>query len=232
MEAARNELFHEREGDDAGEVRGTVSWADAFGRLCEHALDGLDPNARRGQARGERAQVIIHLDGRSDGDGHARLHLGPQLPDSLRRFLTCDAKVRAAIEDHNGHLLGISPLEATVNPRLRLLIEQRDQGCRFPGCTQKRWVQVHHLTHREDGGLTVAVNLCCLCGYHHRLHHQGAYTITGNPENPDGLRFTDHWGRDIGPPVYGPLAPPHWDAQPDFTPPTGETLQTRWFTWN
>jgi len=232
MESARQELFGERADDESSEVRGPVTWADAFGRLCEHALDGLDPACRRGQARGERAQVIIHLDGRSDGDGHARIHLGPQLPDALRRYLCCDAKVRAAIEDDNRALLGISPLAPTVNTRLRAIIEQRDGGCRYPGCSQQRWVQVHHLVHREDGGLTVARNLCCLCPFHHRLHHTGAFTIEGDPERPDGLRFIDCWGHDIGPPGFGPVAPPIFRDQPTFTPPTGEQLNAAWWSWN
>ena len=232
MEAARNDVFHEREPDADPTVRGPVTWADAFTRLCDTALDALDPNSRRGEARGERAQVIIHLNGRSDGDGTARIHLGPQLPDPLRRYLCCDAKVRAVIENTDGALLGISPLEPTVNPRLRVIIEDRDRGCRYPGCSQTRWIQIHHLIHREDGGPTIASNLCSLCPYHHRLHHQGAYTITGNPEQPDGLRFTDHWGRNIGPPHHGPLAPPPPGAEHHFTPPTGERLEARWFTWN
>jgi hypothetical protein len=225
-------VFHERRPDADPSVRGDVTWADGLVHLAEVGLDALDPATRRGEARGERAQVIVHLDGRSDGDGSARIHLGPVLPDALRRYLCCDAKVRAVIEDHDGAILGITPLEATVNPRLRLLIEQRDQGCRYPGCTQRRWVQVHHLVHREDGGPTIAVNLVCLCGVHHRLHHQGAFQITGNPETPDGLRFTDHWGHDIGPPHYGPVAPPSPWAEHHFSPPTGERLESRWFSWN
>ncbi len=232
LESARNDLFHDREADADPAVRGRVTWADAFGRVAEVALDGLDPAARRGDARGERAQVIVHLDARSDGGGRARIHLGPQLPEALRRYLCCDAKVRAAIEDASGALLGISPLEATVNPRLRTLIEHRDQGCRYPGCSQRRWVHVHHLVHREHGGLTIPANLVSLCPFHHRLHHQGAYAITGTPETPHGLRFTDHWGHDIGPPHYGPVAPPAFGANPRFTPPTGERLHARWFAWN
>ena len=82
-----------------------------------------------------------------------------ELPTCVGLFLCCDAKVRAVIEDRHGAVLGISPLEPTVNPRLRLVIEQRDQGCRYPGCSQRRWVQVHHLTHCEDGGLTISSNL-------------------------------------------------------------------------
>lgn len=49
LESARDELFHERAGDADAVVRGRVSWADAFVRVCEHALDGLDPASRRGQ---------------------------------------------------------------------------------------------------------------------------------------------------------------------------------------
>ena len=232
LESARDEIFHERSGDDDHTVRGCATWADALVRTAEHALDALDPNSRRGEARGERAQVIVHLDGRSDGDGAARIHLGPQLPESLRRYLCCDAKVRAVIEGASGAVLGISPLEATVNPRLRRIIEERDRGCRYPGCSQRRWVHIHHIVHREDGGLTITRNLCSLCPFHHRLHHQGAFTIDGDPEQPDGLTFTDQWGHDIGPPHYGPVAPPAYRAEPIFTPPIGERLESRWFSWN
>ena len=232
LESARHEVFHERQPDADPTVRGQVTWADAFLRLCEAALDGLDPATRRGEARGERAQVIIHLDGRSDGDGHARIHLGPQLPDSLRRYLCCDAKVRAVIEGHDGALLGISPLEDTVNPRLRAIIEQRDQGCRYPGCSQQRWVQVHHLVHREDGGLTIAATSCCLCPFHHRLHHQGAFRSRATPRQPTACASPTTGDDDIGPPRYGPVAPPLYGAEPVFTPPTGERLDARWFSWN
>ena len=72
----------------------------------------------------------------------------------------------------------------------------------------------------------------CLCPFHHRLHHHGAFTIQGNPETPAGLSFTDHWGHNIGPPHYGPVAPPTFGTQPTFTPPTGEHLDARWFSWN
>ena len=231
LEGAREEIFRERSGEEQSAVAGAC-WADALVRAAEHAVDSLDPATRRGEARGERAQVIIHLDARSDGDGNARIHLGPQLPDALRRYLCCDAKVRAVIEGARGSILGISPLEPTVNPRLRRLIEQRDQGCRYPGCSQRRWEHIHHIRHREDGGQTLPSNLCSLCPRHHRLHHQGAFTITGDPEVPAGLRFVDHLGQAIGPPSCGPAAPPRLGAEHRFTPPTGERLHARWFTWS
>jgi hypothetical protein len=232
LEEARQELFHDRRDDADPAVRGPVTWADAQVRAAERSLDAIDPAVARNAVRGERAQIFVHLDARSDGNGQARIHLGPQLPEALRRYLCCDAKVRAVIEDAAGRVLGITPSAPTVNPRLRAVIEARDEGCRFPGCSQRRWVHVHHLVHREHGGPTVPRNLCCLCPYHHRLHHQGAFQIDGDPERADGLRFHDRWGHSIGPPRFGPLAPPLPGAELTFTPPTGERLHARWFTWN
>src|SRR3546814_1906909 len=55
-ESARDELFSERKGDDSVEVRGPIGWADAHVRMCERALDALDPASRRGEARGERSE--------------------------------------------------------------------------------------------------------------------------------------------------------------------------------
>ena len=84
-----------------------------------------------------------------------------------------------------------------VPTRLRQLIEERDRGCRVPGCTATR-VQIHHLRHWEDGGVTAPSNLVALCHRHHRLHHGGGLQIDGDPERPDGLVFIDRFGRSVG----------------------------------
>ena len=94
LEAARSEVFHERQPDAEVAVRGVAGWADGLVRLAEVGLDALDPATGRGEARGERAQVIIHLNGRSDGDGSARIHLGPSSP--TRCAATCAATPRSA----------------------------------------------------------------------------------------------------------------------------------------
>jgi hypothetical protein len=68
----------------------------------------------------------------------------------VRRYVTCDAKVRYQIEDQGRRLLGITPSAETVDTKTRAYIEDRDRGCRFPGCTARRWLHVHHIEHRED----------------------------------------------------------------------------------
>jgi hypothetical protein len=83
----------------------------------------------------------------------------------------------------------------TVPPALRRALRLRDQGCRFPGCTQTRYVDAHHVRHWCDGGETSLDNLITLCRHHHRLLHQEGYEI-GKESNgefifrkPDGERM-------------------------------------------
>jgi len=54
-----------------------------------------------------------------------------------------------------------------VSDRLRRIIERRDRGCRVPGCTNERFVEVHHIIHWLQGGVTDSWNLISL-----RLSHE------------------------------------------------------------
>ena len=56
-------------------------------------------------------------------------------------------------------------------------IKERDQHCVWPGCTQSRHLHIHHIKHWADGGATSVSNGACLCSGHHRLVHEGGYTI-------------------------------------------------------
>jgi hypothetical protein len=80
-----------------------------------------------------------------------------------------------------------------------VVIEERDRGCRVPGCERSRWLQVHHVAHWEDGGATDTANLVALCAHHHRLHHLGRLGISGDADDPDGITFADERGRPIRP---------------------------------
>ncbi len=106
----------------------------------------------------DRHLVVVHVGTDDTGEPNGHLHLGPALPDNLRRFMTCDAKARAQ------HDMGTKPLSvgrsARIVPnRTRLAIEERDGGCRVPGCDRTRWLHVHHIQHWEDGGATDTSNL-------------------------------------------------------------------------
>jgi hypothetical protein len=208
LSVARGALFTARTGvdvaDDDREVEpSSVSSLDALQRLLHAALDGLDPNVAAGRRPGDRTQVIVHIDA---GDlTTARLHLGPLLPVTVAAQLTCDADFRAVVERH-GIVVATFRRRRTVPEVLRNLIEDRDGGCRVPGCGRCGFLHIHHLVHWAKGGPTSADNLVALCPEHHRMVHAGLLRISGNPDHPDGLVFVDARGRPL--PQPRALAPP------------------------
>ena len=234
LEASRGALFRARHPDDDGdEPHDTVGWSDAVLHMAEAALSNTEGT---GRLPADRYQAIFHVD--ADDFERARLHLGPLLPRSIQDYLTCDVTGRVVLERH-GTPVHIFARQRTVDDRLRKLIEQRDRGCRVPGCGAKRGLHVHHLLHWEDGGDTACENLCCLCPAHHRLHHMGRLGISGDPTTPDGLRFTDSRGQPIrGPSPVPPGDPPAEAAAalglgaPRWEPPLGDALDGKWVTWS
>src|SRR5699024_9072195 len=67
----------------------------------------------------------------------------------------------------------------TRNPNAALMraLWHRDQGCVFPACERRMFLQAHHLQHWSDGGATTLDNMVLLCSQHHRLHHEGGFGI-------------------------------------------------------
>lgn len=214
-----------------GATRAGVTWADAFVRLLSEATDALDPSLQRTGYRGERHQIVLHHDIDPEGRlGPGQLNLGDVLPQWASRYFACDAQVRLVVK-RAGEIIGISPAARTPSRALRRALERRDQGCTHPLCSQRRWVQAHHLRHWEDGGPTEAWNLICLCPQHHRELHAGDFSIEGNPETGT-LRFLDARGRPIEPPGTGPTGELRLVEPVSYHPPYGGRLATGSFGWN
>lgn len=169
-----------------------ASWADALVAV-----------ACRGD--GDRPLVLLHVGATRNGEIGGHLHLGPPLPEGIRRFLSCDARIRPII-DVGGTPVSVGRTSRTVPERTRLVVEERDRGCRVPGCERTRRLHVHHIQHWEDGGATDTANLLALCSFHHRLHHRGGLGIRGDADQLDGVEFTDHRGRRLA--ASGRPAPP------------------------
>jgi hypothetical protein len=81
----------------------------------------------------------------------------------------------------------------------------RDATCRFPGCTHDRFIDIHHVDHWMHGGETKLTNLVALCTHHHRLLHEGGFTLTMDDER--NARFFDRLGIAI-PSVHVPAETP------------------------
>ena len=204
------------------------SWADALLAVADASL------AAPGAARPADARhlVLFHVRAGSDGNvGH--LHLGPALPPALRRSLGCDGRTALVAEAAGRKAIDMGRTVRIVPRRTRIAVEERDRGCRVPGCDRRRWLQVHHIVHWEDGGGTDTPNLVALCSKHHRLHHQGQLGIAGDADSPRGLAFTDARGRPL--PACGrpDPPPPGWRAEAgNWLHPSGERLDRRWVHFN
>ena len=68
-----------------------------------------------------------------------------------------------------GEPLNIGRHSRMIPPSIRRALKARDGGCRFPGCTNHKFVDGHHIKHWSDGGETSLDNLVLLCR-HQRLN--------------------------------------------------------------
>jgi hypothetical protein len=77
---------------------------------------------------------------------------------------------------------------------IRRAVIERDRHCQFPsGCDQPAvGCEVHHLTHKADGGKTSVQDCILFCFFHHQVViHRWGWTVV---LNPDGT--TTAWNKD------------------------------------
>jgi hypothetical protein len=49
------------------------------------------------------------------------------------------------VENERGEPLNVGRKTRTIPPAIRRALKSRDNGCRFPGCSFKRYVDGHHV---------------------------------------------------------------------------------------
>ncbi len=89
--------------------------------------------------------------------------------------------------------LDIAGTTDTIPVHLRRAVRTRDQHCRFPGCDlPPAACDVHHLTHRKDGGRHALANLALFCRFHHLVAiHRWGWHITLHPDGTTTARSPD-----------------------------------------
>ena len=156
--------------------------ADALMALVERA-----EGATGTVADGVRPKVVVHV----PVDGPAEVAAGVLLSGEQVEQLRANATVEVAVVDDGGSVVGVSRAVHPLNPKVRRAVVQRDGKCRWPGCEARWGLEVHHLVPRSQGGTDVFTNLAAVCVPHHqRLVPHGTWTLSGNPNRPDGLTLT------------------------------------------
>ena len=208
IDAAKHEVPREED------VSAETLRADALEHVARRFLQPDDPAP-------PATEIVVHTDAQVTVGADAQRAL--MLSIDAVRALSCDAWVRHARDDD--HAGDAGRRHRTVPKRLRRKVLRRDgEKCRFPGCTNRRYLHIHHLVHWTDGGPTDLDNLVALCTHHHTVVHRRHWRIDGNPNRP--LTFVSPDGRVLSEePVVVP--PAEWDdVTADYASVTGDAINT------
>ena len=152
----------------------------------------------------EQYQVVVHVDEealaqreatQSDGQGESGRDASSQYPIETVRRLCCDGSIVPIVENAKGEPINVGRKVRTVTTAMRRALWARDKGCGFPGCSHSRFVDAHHIKHWAEGGETSVENMVLLCSTHHKLVHEGAFTV--NRERSGDLLFRRPDGKAV-----------------------------------
>lgn len=172
--------------DEQGELIGlSVKRADALIELAETRIaEDQDP---------ARATVLINV----DLDRAGRVVRGESLDGGIfssqvMERLMCDSRVQAVVNGEDGELLTASNASRSIPGWLGKVVATRDRECRFPGCHDTKFLDRHHIDWWTRLGPHDPDNVGHWCKQHHRLFHEGGWTIRGKASGdlefirPDG----------------------------------------------
>jgi hypothetical protein len=175
----------------ADAARRTFNRADALVWLAQGYLRGDRPN----RSPIEITLVIPDTSLRADGTDPAEVgEMGESyLSSETARRLSCDAGLVELVEDRHGRPLSVGRKHRTITGALKRALHRRDNCCTYPGCTNRIFLEGHHIKHWADGGETSLENTALLCSLHHRFVHEYGYAVELGPEQRP--RFRDPQGR-------------------------------------
>ena len=131
-----------------------------------------------------------------DGEGNAlagELERDGLISTETLRRIACDATLAVGVDDDVGHTMYEGRARRTPSEAQRREVMRRDRHCRFPGCRNVTFTNVHHIVAWKPGGRTDLDNLVLLCVHHHHLVHSSGWAMTGNAN--EELTFTTPKGR-------------------------------------
>jgi hypothetical protein len=152
-------------------------------RVCDGLLDIIrgDRSAEQGASP---YVVVVHapLEVLADESSElaGELERGDMISGETVRRLACDATVIVALDDDLGHTMYEGRARRFPSRTQRREVMRRDRHCRFPGCTNVTFTNVHHIKRWGSGGRTDLENLVLLCQHHHYRLHSSGWSMTGN----------------------------------------------------
>jgi hypothetical protein len=180
--------------DLAGEGRGGEVDDDILlFEIARRALGGPHDEGRASyQVAVTRCDACNQVSIDAGGESHA-------VDEAAAEMMACDSQQIGNVGPHVGAAPsstppGVKPARAsqTVPPATRRRVIRRDgKRCRVDGCRNHRYLDVHHVDPRNEGGGHDPERLLVLCGAHHQAAHRGTLCIDGNASRGFTFRHAD-----------------------------------------
>ena len=168
---------------------------DPLGPAPLRRLVGDHPGRGKGSNGSYAVVAHVPLDSLLDESSElaGELERGELISGETVRRIACDATVILAVDDDVGRTMyeGRGRRDPTETQRREIM--RRDRHCRFPGCTNVTFTNVHHITPWKPDGRTDLDNLALLCDHHHHRVHSREWTMSGNAN--EELTFVGPSGR-------------------------------------
>ncbi len=167
----------------AGVSRDEVGDGALLAQVASRVLDELDSAEA---PTGERFRIVIEHCPRCGRTAAPEA----EVSETHVAQACCDSEI---LEMREGPSRG--QVSRTIPPAVRRAVLQRDgHRCQVPGCTNRLWLDIHHLAYRRDGGDHAEENLLTMCCTHHQLVHDG---LLGIERDAGGLTFRFGDGREV-----------------------------------
>jgi len=160
---------------------------DALVDLARRPLDGR----KLGSVGGQRPHLVITataetLVGLKGAPPAEMAGVGPIPMETAQRH-ACDPTVSWLLGQAELESESVSHAHRQIPAATRRALVARDRDCVFNGCHRPAiWCDGHHLVWWTRGGKTALPNLALVCGRHHRMLHEGGWTL----ERRDGRFMT------------------------------------------
>lgn len=150
--------------------------ADAFTDVVGAALRGGAPTL--GGVRPHLNLVVPVELLEADSSEVASAGHGGQLSSAAVSRLLCDANLRRLLTRDDSEVLDLGRSRRAWTVAQRVALNVRDGGCRAPGCDRPvAWTEGHHIVWWTKGGVTSVDNGILLCRRHHRMVHEGGWSV-------------------------------------------------------
>jgi uncharacterized protein DUF222/HNH endonuclease len=174
-------------------------------RLCDAFVEIIRSSAPGAQRRGSTTTaspyfVVVHVpfgalveESGEASDLAGELERDGLISTETVQEIACDATLAVGVDDDVGHTMYEGRARRTPSEAQRREVMRRDRHCRFPGCTNVTFTNVHHIVPWNPGGRTDLDNLVLVCLHHHHVVHSKDWKMTGNAN--EELTFTTPKGR-------------------------------------